>query len=253
MFKHSRVVFISAAALAVVACAKPAEPAKAAGPELTTDTQKFSYSVGINLGKQLHNVKDEVDVKALEAGFEDSLSGAEPKLDDKAREEILKATVQKLQAKQVAEREAEAKKNQEDGDKFLADNAKKDGVKTTASGLEYEVETEGTGPKPKATDKVTVNYKGMLLDGTVFDSSYERGQPASFPLANVIPGWTEALQLMPVGSKYKFYIPSKLAYGERGAPPKIGPNAVLVFEVELLSIDKDKPEEGEAKKEGKSK
>ncbi len=111
-------------------------------------------------------------------------------------------------------------------------------MKTTDSGLQYEVLTEGKGDHPKATDKVTVNYKGSLLDGTVFDSSYDRGQPVSFPLANVIPGWTEGVQLMTPGSKYKFYLPSTLAYGERGAPPKIGPNSTLVFEVELISVDK---------------
>jgi FKBP-type peptidyl-prolyl cis-trans isomerase FkpA len=242
MSKYSTVVLISAAAFAVTACAKTGEAEKPAAAELTTDAQKFSYSVGVNLGKQLHNVKDEVDAKALEAGFEDSLNDATPKLDDKTREEVLKSMVKKIQEKQMAEREAQAKKNKDDGEKFLADNGKKDGVKTTASGLEYEVMTEGTGEKPTEKDKVTVNYKGTLLDGTVFDSSYERNQPASFPLSNVIKGWTEGLQLMTPGSKYKFYVPSALGYGERGAPPKIGPNAVLVFEVELISVEKDKPE-----------
>ena len=241
--RFSRVVLVSAAALIVAACNKPAENKDAAKPgELTTDAQKFSYSIGANIGKQLQSVKDEVDTKSLEQGFEDSFSGATLKLDDKAREEVMRSVAMKMQQKQAEDRQKAADKNKDEGEKFLAENGKKPGVKTTASGLQYEVMTEGTGPSPTADDKVTVNYKGTLLDGTVFDSSYDRGQPVSFPLGSVIPGWTEGLQLMKTGSKYKFYIPSGLAYGERGAGPKIGPNATLTFEVELISIEKNAEE-----------
>jgi len=237
--RYSRVVLVSAAALIIAACNKPAENKDAGKPgDLTTDAQKFSYSVGANIGKQLQQVKDEVDTKSLEQGLEDSFSGAQLKLDDKAREEVMRSVAMKMQQKQAEEREKLAQKNKDEGDKFLADNAKKPGVKTTASGLQYEVITEGNGPSPTAQDKVTVNYKGTLLDGTVFDSSYDRGQPVTFPLGSVIPGWTEGLQLMKTGAKYKLYIPSSLAYGERGAGPKIGPNATLTFEVELISVEK---------------
>jgi FKBP-type peptidyl-prolyl cis-trans isomerase len=145
--------------------------------------------------------------------------------------------MQQMQAKRVAEQKAESDKNKTDGAKFLAENKSKPGVKTTASGLQYLVEKEGTGPKPKETDTVKVNYLGTKIDGEKFDSSYDRGEPATFPLNGVIKGWTEGLQLMPVGSKYKLFLPADLAYGESG-PPKIGPNAALVFEVELLSIEK---------------
>jgi FKBP-type peptidyl-prolyl cis-trans isomerase len=243
--------FRALAALACVAllagCNKPADKAagetkeggSAAAPaDLSTDAQKFGYSIGVDLGKSLAQVKDNVDVKALEKGLEEASAGKEPRLDDKQREEIKTAMAKKIQQKQLEERQAKAEANKKKGEEFLAENGKKEGVKTTASGLQYEVLTEGKGEHPTKDDKVTVNYKGTLLDGTVFDSSYDRGQPVSFPLANVIPGWTEGVQLMTPGSKYKFYIPSNLAYGERGAGMKIGPNETLSFEVELLSVEK---------------
>lgn len=250
MFKLSRVLLALACATFVVACNKPAGDSKDAKPadaktadastpsDLSTDPQKFSYSIGFDIGHSLSQIKDNVDVSALEKGIEESVAGKTARLTDQQREEIKNAVAKKIQEKQVADRAAAGQKNKDDGDKFLAENGKKAGVKTTASGLQYEVITEGKGDHPKASDKVTVNYKGSLLDGTVFDSSYDRGEPVSFPLANVIPGWTEGVQLMTPGSKYKFYLPSTLAYGERGAPPKIGPNSALVFEVELISVDK---------------
>ena len=251
MFKLSRALLALACATFVVACNKPAGDSKDAKPaatadsstpaDLSTDPQKFSYAIGFDIGHSLSQIKDNVDVPSLEKGIEESVAGKTARLTDQQREEIKNAVAKKIQEKQLADRAAAAQKNKDDGDKFLADNGKKAGVKTTASGLQYEVLTEGKGDHPKASDKVTVNYKGSLLDGTVFDSSYDRGQPVSFPLANVIPGWTEGVQLMTPGSKYKFYIPSSLGYGERGAPPKIGPNSTLVFEVELISIDKDAP------------
>ncbi len=251
--RASLTAMISAVAL-LSACAKTGDAAKtdATKPgELATEQQKFSYSIGANIGHQLQTAKDEVDQKALEQGLEDALAGSTLKLDDKAREEIVRSVAQKIQQKQVEERKQAGEKNKTDGEKFLADNGRKPGVKTTASGLQYEVIQEGTGATPTAKDTATVNYKGTLLDGSVFDSSYDRKEPATFPVGNVIPGWTEGLQLMKVGGKYKLYVPANLAYGERGAGPKIGPNSTLVFEVELLSVqtpEEPKPAAAEASK-----
>ncbi len=203
--------------------------------DLTTDAQKFGYSIGIDLGKSLAPVKDQVDVEALKKGVDEAVAGKTPRLTDQQREEVKTTVARKIQQKQQEERAAKGVAAKEAGEKFLAENGKKDGVKTTASGLQYEVVTEGKGANPKASDRVTVHYKGTLISGEQFDSSYDRGQPITFPLGNVIPGWTEGLQLMKPGAKYKLYIPSNLAYGERGAGAKIGPNETLIFEVELLS------------------
>jgi FKBP-type peptidyl-prolyl cis-trans isomerase len=161
---------------------------------------------------------------------------------------------QQVAQQQEAKQKVAGEKNKTEGEAFLAKNKARKEVKTTASGLQYEVLTEGTGANPKATDTVTVNYKGTLMDGTTFDSSYDRGQPATFVLNQVIPGWTEGVQLMKVGSKYKFYIPSALGYGERGAGGVIGPNAPLVFEVELVSIGQPeaKPAAGAAAQGGQA-
>jgi len=206
--------------------------------ELNTDAQKFGYAIGVDIGKSLSPVKDEVDIDTLVAGLDETLAGKEPRLSDEEREKIKSEVTRKLQAKQLEERTAKAAAAKAAGEKFLAENGKREGVKTTASGLQYEIVTEGAGATPKATDKVTVHYKGTLIDGTEFDSSYARGQPVTFPLGNVIPGWTEGLQLVKAGGKAKLYIPSNLAYGERGAGAKIGPNETLIFEVELISIEK---------------
>jgi len=235
---------VAVASLALAACQKneSAVPTITKAEELTTDAQKFGYAIGVDLARSLQPVKDDVDIKALEAGLDTVFAGGTSVLDDATREQIKNSVAEKLQKKQLEERTASATKAKEEGEKFLAENAKKAGVKTTASGLQYEVLTEGKGDSPKATDTVTVHYKGTLLNGETFDSSYDRGQPVSFPLQNVIPGWTEGLQLMKSGAKYKFVIPAALAYGERGAGVKIGPNSTLVFEVELLSIGDAKPE-----------
>jgi FKBP-type peptidyl-prolyl cis-trans isomerase len=206
--------------------------------ELNTDAQKFGYAIGVDIGKSLSPVKDEVDIDALIAGLDEALAGKEPRLNDEDREKVKSEVTRKLQQKQVEERTAKAAAAKAAGEKFLAENGKREGVKTTESGLQYEILTEGTGATPKATDKVTVHYKGTLIDGTEFDSSYARGQPVTFPLGNVIPGWTEGLQLVKTGGKAKLYIPSSLGYGERGAGAKIGPNETLVFEVELIGIEK---------------
>ena len=232
-----------AAALALPACkSSDGAPKVTKAEDLQTDAQKFGYSIGVDLAKSLKTVKDDVDIKSLEAGLDAVFAGGEPVLDDATREKIKNSVAEKLQKKQLEEREAKAKTAKEEGEKFLAENAKKEGVKTTASGLQYQVLKEGEGTAPKASDTVTVHYKGTLLNGETFDSSYDRGQPVSFPLQNVIPGWTEGLQLMKPGAKYKFFIPSNLAYGERGAGMKIGPNSTLIFEVELISVGEPKAE-----------
>ena len=222
--------------------AKPAEAGKDAEGKptyagLPTEKEQISYTIGMAMGKQLTEIKDEVNLDTVVKAMRSQMAGEKVLLNDEQAQEIMEKFGQKMQAKQIAKMMAEAKANQEKGDKFLAENARKPGVTTTASGLQYKVLTAGTGAKPGATDGVKVHYKGTLLDGKTFDSSYDRGEPATMPLQGVIPGWQEGLQLMPVGAKYTFWIPAKLAYGEQ-APPMIGPNQVLVFEVELLDIVK---------------
>ena len=241
-----RILAVALVAGLATACSK--QDGAGESTELTTDPQKFGYAIGVDIGKSLKPVKDEVDVNALVAGLKETLDGKDPRLTDEVREQVKADITRKLQQKQMEERTAKAKTAQEAGAKFLAENGQKPGVKTTASGLQYEVITEGTGAQPKAADKVKVHYKGTLIDGTEFDSSYARGQPVEFPLGNVIPGWTEGLQLMKVGGKAKLYIPSNLAYGERGAGAKIGPNETLIFEVELLNVEKMEAPKAAAKK-----
>jgi FKBP-type peptidyl-prolyl cis-trans isomerase FklB len=208
---------------------------KAAAP-LTTQKDKLSYSIGADIGKRLKTDQLDVDPAVISRGLRDAFAGAKLALTD----EQIKATFAQLQSEMQAKRVAEAKamsdKNKSTGDAFQAANKSKDGVVTLPSGLQYKILTPGTGPKPSANDTVVCNYRGTLVDGTEFDSSYKRGQPATFPVSGVIKGWTEALQLMPVGSKWQLVIPPGLAYGERGAGQQIGPDATLVFEVELMSI-----------------
>ena len=208
-------------------------------PGLPTEKDQASYMIGMAMAKQLEPAKDDVDVDVIAKAIKASLAGQKLLLTDQQAAEIAQSFGQKMQAKQMAKMEEDAKKNIAAGDAFLAKNAKAPGVQTTASGLQYQVLTQGTGAKPQPTDMVRVNYKGMLLDGKTFDSSYDRGEPATFPLNQVVPGWQEGIALMPVGSKYKFWIPSKLGYGDKGTPGgPIPPNATLVFEVELLDIAK---------------
>lgn len=204
--------------------------------ELDTDIKQFSYVIGMDIGNSLKQGKVEVDVPTLQRAIEDTLTGKEPLLKAEQAQQIKQAYFQKMQEKRAEESKVLGEKNQQEGTAFLAENKDKEGVVTTSSGLQYQVINPGDGPKPKETDQVTVNYKGTLLDGTEFDSSYKRGQPATFPVKGVIPGWTEALQLMQVGSTYRLFVPPSLAYGERGAGDKIGPHAVLIFDVELLGI-----------------
>jgi FKBP-type peptidyl-prolyl cis-trans isomerase FklB len=198
-------------------------------PQLKDQKDKVSYSIGMNIGFNLSRQKVDINPDILAAGIKDAIAG-KPQLTSDQVKDVMAQFEKDMEQKQKQAGE----KNKTDGAKFLEENKKKPGVKTTASGLEYKVEKEGTGAQAKATDMVTVNYRGTLIDGTEFDSSYKRGQPASFPVNGVIKGWTEALQLMKVGSKYQLWIPSSLAYGERSVSPEIGPNATLIFEVELL-------------------
>lgn len=243
------IAIVMACAALVTACNKAGNSAatgsdKAAAGALTTEPQKFSYAVGYDLGRSLQKVKDHVDLKSLETGIEEGAAGTKARLSEAQRQAIKVAVSRKIRAEQESKRAAEAQRNQAAADKFLAEMAKKPGVKTTADGLEYEIEKQGSGTPPGPNDRVTVNYTGMLPDGTVFDSSKLHGAPATLPLADVIPAWVEGLQLMKPGAKYKFYVPPKLAYGERGAGLKIGPNQALVFEVELLKIEKSDSQKG---------
>ena len=226
---------------AAKAAAEKSDKAGDAGsiPGLPTEKDQVSYMVGMALAKQLEPMKDEIDVDTIAKAIKTSLSGGKLLMTEEQAQKVGADFGQKMQAKQIAKMMADAKTNLEAGQKFMAENAKKPGVQTTASGLQYQVVTEGKGAKPKAGDVVRVHYKGSLLDGKVFDSSYDRGQPVVFPLDQVVPGWQEGLQLMPVGSKYKLWIPANLGYGEKGTPGgPIGPNSTLVFEVELLDIVK---------------
>ncbi len=241
-----------AAVLALSACDKPGAKADAAKPAtgdkvasadsakfpgLPTEKEQISYAIGMAMGKQLAEIKDEVNVDTVVKALRSQMASEKLLLNDEQAKGIFEGFGQKMQAKQIAKATADAKKNLDSGSNFLAENGKNQGVVTTPSGLQYQVLTAGTGTKPSADSGVKVHYKGSLLDGKTFDSSYDRGEPAVMPLQGVIPGWSEGLQLMPVGSKYKFWVPSTLAYGEQ-APPMIGPNQVLVFEVELLEIVK---------------
>ena len=200
-------------------------------PQLKDQKDKVSYSIGMQIGFNLARQKVDVNPDILVAGIKDSLAN-KPQLTPDQVKEVMAQFEKDMEQKQKDLGE----KNKIAGTKFLEENKTKPGVKTTASGLEYKVEKEGTGPQPKPTDMVTVNYRGTLIDGTEFDSSYKRGQPATFPVNGVIKGWTEALQLMKKGAKYQLFIPSSLAYGERAMGPDIGPNSTLIFEVELMDV-----------------
>jgi FKBP-type peptidyl-prolyl cis-trans isomerase FklB len=205
-------------------------------PELKSDKEKLSYSIGMDIGEKLKQQSIDVDTELLARGLKDRYGGGKTILtEDEARQAFTEFQKQQM-AKQAETMRLFSEKNKADGEKFLAENAKKEGVKTLPSGLQYKEITPGKGKSPKATDNVTTNYRGTLIDGTEFDSSYKRGQPATFPVSGVIPGWTEALQLMKEGGKWQLFVPSNLAYGERGAGREIGPNATLIFEVELISV-----------------
>ena len=206
---------------------------------LTTAREQSSYMIGMDMAKSLEPVKDDIDIKSLEKALETVLSGGKPLMTEEQAQQVRESFAKQVQAGQAAKAEKASTENLAAGQKFLADNAKKPGVKTTASGLQYKELRPGAGAKPSATDTVRVHYKGMLIDGKPFDSSYDRNEPVVFPLNQVVPGWQEGLQLMSVGSKYQLWIPAALGYGDRGTPGgPIGPNSALVFEVELLDIVK---------------
>lgn len=212
--------------------------APAVAKELKTDKEKVSYAIGMSIGSDMQRQELDLDVKLLTEGLSAAYSNQETLLNQEDMVKVLVAFQQKKQAELQAKATEISAKNKADGQKFMEENAGKQGVKTTASGLQYEVLTKGEGATPTANDKVTVNYRGTLVDGTEFDSSYKRGEPVSFPVSGVIAGWTEALQLMKEGDKFRLVIPSDLAYGERGAGQLIGPGSTLVFEVELIKVEK---------------
>ncbi len=205
---------------------------------LKNEKDKVSYSIGLNIGNNFKSQSVDINTDVLLKGIKDALSGSKPSMTDKEIQETMTAFQKEMTAKQAERAKVLGEKNKKEGEAFLAANKKKEGIKTTSSGLQYKVIKAGNGAKPKTTDSVTVNYRGTLIDGTEFDSSYKRGEAANFPLNGIIPGWVEALQMMPVGSKWQLFLPSSLAYGERGSGREIGPNAALIFEVELIAINK---------------
>lgn len=207
--------------------------------ELTTDVQKLSYALGLDLGSYFKSLGEDLDLEILHQGVTDAYQGAKPLLTEEEAADIQQKFVQKQQEERLKQTMEMLSKNKQAAEDFMKENGAREGVVTTASGLQYKMLSEGDGPKPKAEDTVKVHYKGTLLDGSEFDNSYSRGEPAVFPLNQVIPGWTEALQLMNTGSKAQIFLPPDLAYGDRGAPPVIEPGSMLIFEVELLGIEKE--------------
>ncbi|MEW6417942.1 MAG: FKBP-type peptidyl-prolyl cis-trans isomerase [Nitrospirota bacterium] len=203
---------------------------------LKDQKDKVSYSIGMDIGNNLKKQSIDIDPDILAQGIKDAFSGGKTLLTEQEFRDTMTAFQKEFRAKQIERAKELAEKNKKEGEAFLAENKKKEDVITLPSGLQYKIIKEGTGEMPKLEDTVTVNYRGTLIDGTEFDSSHRRGQPATFSVKSVIAGWTEALQLMKVGSKWQLFVPSNLAYGERGAGRDIGPNATLVFDIELLSI-----------------
>jgi FKBP-type peptidyl-prolyl cis-trans isomerase FklB len=249
----------SPAAAKPATAAKPAQTPAAKTGAATTKTQapltlktpkdKASYAIGMNIGKNLKRDSVEIDPAVLSRALRDVLAGNKLLLTDEEAKAALTALQTEVRAKEEAKVKAAAVENKKTGDAFLAANKTKEGVVTLPSGLQYKIIKAGTGPKPTAEDTVLCHYRGTLVDNTEFDSSYKRGEPLKIPVGGVIKGWTEAIQLMPVGSKWQLYIPADLAYGERGAPGSpIGPNSALIFDVELISIEpkaapKEQPKE----------
>ncbi len=253
------VLLLAVSCFLFTSCATAGAKTSTAGNtiELKSQKDKNSYAIGSDMGNSLKKNEIDADPQVLSQGIKDAMSGGKQLMSEQEVRETLTGLQKDLQAKQQERIKVAAEKNKKEGEAFLAENKKKDGVVTLASGLQYKILKPGTGKSPKATDTVTVNYRGTLLDGTEFDSSYKRGQPATFPVKGVIAGWTEALQLMKEGATWQLFIPSNLAYGERGAGGVIGPNATLIFEVELLSVnpggaEAQHPEPHKARPETKS-
>jgi len=221
--------------IAVASATPTPNPDEPIGP-LKNKKDKVSYAIGLDIGSTLKRQMIDVDQSLMTKGIEDGMSGAKPIMNEDQVRQVMSTFQKDMMEKQAAVRKAEGEKNAAEGKKFLEENKKKPGIKTTADGLQYQVIAEGNGNPPKETDMVEVNYRGTLINGTEFDSSYKRGKPAKFPVNRVIKGWTEGLQLMKPGAKYKFYIPPELAYGERGAGSEIPPESTLVFDVELLGV-----------------
>ncbi len=234
-----RLMLLGVALFVVVAVAQET-------PALKSQKEKLSYALGTDLGNQLKKQSVEIDTDLFIQGVKDALSGAKGLMTEAEVRATITELSNELRKKQVEAMKQLGEKNKKEGEEFLTANKSKEGVVTLPSGLQYKVLTEGNGSKPGPDDTVVCQYRGTLINGTEFDSSYKRNQPATFPVKGVIKGWTEALQLMPVGSKWQLFVPSDLAYGERGAGPNIGPNATLIFEVELVSI-KEKPQAPAAK------
>jgi FKBP-type peptidyl-prolyl cis-trans isomerase FklB len=234
---------------------QPAAPSKSEPPKsdapsaFATQKDKISYALGMNIASSLKRQPLDLNPDVLSEGLKDGLAGGKTKLTEDEARAVLVQLQMDMRAKQEEQAKQAGENNKKEGDEFLAANKSKQGVVTLPSGLQYKILTEGKGAKPAATDSVVCNYRGTLINGKEFDSSYKRGEPATFPVGGVIKGWTEALQLMPVGSKWQLFIPPDLAYGPRGAGADIGPNATLVFEVELVSIQgKDAPKDAPAEK-----
>jgi FKBP-type peptidyl-prolyl cis-trans isomerase FklB len=218
--------------------------AKTAVPlTLKTQKEKFSYALGMNLGTGLHKQAIPVDPAILARGLKDAMAGGKMLMNEDEARAIMKGMQEEMQKKQLEEMHAAGAPNRKIGEDFLAANKTKEGVTTLPSGMQYKILTAGTGPKPSAADTVVCNYRGTFIDGKEFDSSYKRGEPATFAVNGVIKGWVEALQLMPVGSKWQLFIPSEMAYGDRGMGNDIPPGTTLIFEVELMSIQNKSSEE----------
>jgi FKBP-type peptidyl-prolyl cis-trans isomerase len=229
--------------------AKTAAAAKAAAPlTLKTQRDKVSYALGMSIGSNAHQGDVDLDPSIVARGLKDALAGGKTLMTQEEAQATLNQQKAEAQKKHEAKMQAAGEENRKQGVEFLAANKTKEGVVTLPSGLQYKILKAGDGPKPASTDSVVCNYRGTLINGTEFDSSYKRGQPTTFPVSGVIKGWTEALQLMPVGSKWQLFVPADLAYGDRGAGNDIGPNATLIFEVELLSIKDRTPETKDEKK-----
>jgi FKBP-type peptidyl-prolyl cis-trans isomerase len=219
----------------LAACSGGAAPSFDDAP-IDTDDQKASYGIGLNVGGQLADARDRLDLAAFTRGIDDALQGSDPDIPPEELQAVLQAFSQQIQTAAAEEQERAATENAAEGEAYVAENAAREGVTTTDSGLQYEVLHEGEGASPTTEQRVRLHYRGSLIDGTEFDSSYERGEPAEFGVGQLIPGFTEALTLMKPGSHYRVVIPGDIAYGMRGSPPAIGPNSTLIFEIELLEI-----------------